>query len=263
MISYSQHHSGGGFTIEFLIIAVTVLIVLLIVAFMPSAEEIASLKGAKGESKVSSILQSLPDGYHVVNNVIIPTRNATSQIDHVLVSVYGVFVIETKNYSGWIFGSDNSKKWKQTFPKSSHYFYNPIKQNWAHIYAFSDFLKLDKRVFKPVIVFSDDASLNVQSRTPVINMSCLRSHILSYTQEILSPENAEKIYNNIRKINLVGTDAGNKHTETVKQTISKEKASIAQGKCPRCGGNLKLRNGKYGKFYGCSNYPRCRFTHDV
>lgn len=66
--------------------------------------------GAVGESKVSGILQSLPDEYRKINGVIIPNKNGTTQIDHIVVSRYGIFVIETKNYSGWIFGADNSKK---------------------------------------------------------------------------------------------------------------------------------------------------------
>jgi DNA topoisomerase I len=33
-----------------------------------------------------------------------------------------------------------------------------------------------------------------------------------------------------------------------------------EGKCPRCGGNLVEREGKFGKFLGCRNYPKCKFT---
>ena len=212
---------------------------------------------------MTKILKSLPREYYEINGVIIPSGNATTQIDHIVISRYGIFVIETKNYSGWIFGADNSKKWKQTFPKESHYFYNPIKQNWGHIYALSEFLKLDKTYFKPVVVFSDEATLRVTSNTPVIYMSSLRWYLMSFQNVILPPEKVEEIYNTLTRRNLVGKEVESQHIETVKQELARDRATIQQGKCPRCGGNLMIRNGKYGQFYGCSNYPKCRFTHDI
>lgn len=50
------------------------------------------------------------------------------------------------------------------------------------------------------------------------------------------------------------------HIQEVKTTIKETKKKIKAGTCPKCGGELVLRKGKYGKFYGCSNYPKCRFT---
>lgn len=246
------------------LITVTVIIaVLIIVLFTSVVQKTPSQIGTEGENEVSGILQSLPCIYHEIRNVIIPTKNGTSQIDHVVVSRYGIFVIETKNYSGWIFGSNNSKKWKQTFKTESHYFYNPIKQNWSHVYALSELLKLYKGAFKPVVVFSDKATLNVESTTPVINMCELRNHILSFTQEIFTPEQAKEIYETIKKKQLAGPKIDVAHLQTIKDELEEQRQSIEQGKCPRCNGNLVLRNGKYGLFYACTNYPRCRFTQDI
>lgn len=50
----------------------------------------------------------------MLNDIMLPTEKGTSQIDHVIISSYRVFVIETKNYSGWIHGSENSEDWMQT-----------------------------------------------------------------------------------------------------------------------------------------------------
>jgi len=244
-------------------IIVGIIIIVLIIFCNSATPKDPSQIGAEGENKVSKILRGLPQDYYEIGNIIIPTKNSTTQIDHVVVSRYGVFVIETKNYSGWIFGSDNSKKWKQTFKSESHYFYNPIKQNWAHIYALSELLNLFEKAFKPVVVFSDNATLNVKSTTPVINISELERHIVSFTCEIFTLEQVEEIRNTITSKNLLGTDARDKHVQTVRDKIAKERETIKQEKCPRCSGNLVLRNGKYGQFYGCSNYPRCRFTQDI
>lgn len=221
-------------------------------------------KGAAGENKVSRILHSLPREYQTINNVIVPSQQGTSQIDHIVVSPYGVFVIEAKNFSGWIYGTENSEQWKETFRTTgATSFRNPIKQNWGHIYALSSYLNLDKRVFKSIIVFSNQAVLKIETTTPVISMSQLRKQITSYTQKIIPSEEVERIYNRINKTNLVGTDKGNRHVETVKENVDRKESLRRQGKCPKCGGNLILRDGKYGRFYGCSNYPNCKYTQKL
>ena len=142
------------------VIFIAVLIILIIIAIKSRNP---SYLGKAGENEVSFILQSLPEEYLVINNVIIPdqgsapNRQYTTQIDHVVVSPYGIFVIETKNYSGWIFGSEKSKRWKETFRTTEgQYFYNPIRQNLGHIYALAEHLHLNVRAFKPIVVFSND-----------------------------------------------------------------------------------------------------------
>lgn len=76
-------------------------------------------KGARGERRVSSRLDSLPSHYKVINDLVLKTNKGYTQIDHVVISNYGVFVIETKNYKGWIFGSETKLNWKQTLYKHS------------------------------------------------------------------------------------------------------------------------------------------------
>lgn len=229
--------------------------------------------GDAGEREVSSILHSLPQEYLVINNVIIPdqseqikdpTKTYTTQLDHVVVSPYGIFVIETKNYSGWISGSEKAKKWKQTFKSSrGHYFYNPIKQNWGHTFALAERLNLDIRAFKPIVVFSDECELHVNTRTPVVYMSQLEEEIFNYTREIIPRNRVSIIFNKLCKINLTGEEIETKHIQSIGERFSEREMIIRQRRCPHCGGELRLRNGKYGAFYGCSNYPKCRFTHDI
>ena len=67
----------------------------------------ASAKGRRGERAVASILSELPSSeYSVINDITLQDEHGSTQIDHVIVSVYGIFVIETKNYSGWIMGAE-------------------------------------------------------------------------------------------------------------------------------------------------------------
>ena len=92
----------------------------------------------------------------------VPTKKGTSQIDHVVVSSKGIFVLETKNYTGWIFGSENSQNWTQVIYKRKEKFYNPIWQNFGHIQALKEYLGENTTQdipFSSIIVFSNEATL--------------------------------------------------------------------------------------------------------
>jgi restriction system protein len=67
--------------------------------------------------------------YHPVHNVTLATPDGTTQIDHVFVSRFGIFVVETKNMQGWIFGGANQAQWTQKIYKKSYKFQNPLRQN--------------------------------------------------------------------------------------------------------------------------------------
>ena len=226
--------------------------------------------GKDGESDVSLILRSLPQEYLVINDVIIPdqitdpNKKYTTQIDHVIVSPFGVFVIETKNYSGWIFGDEKSIKWKQTFKTTeAHYLYNPIKQNWGHTYALAERLNLNIRVFKPIVVFSNDCELHISSTTPVVYMSQLKGVILEFTREIIPRKEVPLIYDRLYNLDLNGEEIEERHIHSIGERFIDRETTIQNGICPHCGGHLVLRNGKYGQFYGCSNYPQCKFTYNM
>lgn len=90
-------------------------------------------KGKYSERLVRNKIQKLPEEYVVFNNLLFEDNEHSTQIDHIVVSPYGVFVIETKGYKGWISGGENSEYWTQTIYKSKHQFYNPIKQNAGHV----------------------------------------------------------------------------------------------------------------------------------
>ena len=161
-------------------------------------------------------------------------------------------------------GNEKSEKWKQTFNTTQgNTFYNPIKQNWGHIYTLSACLQLDEEVFRPIVVFSNEAKLKVDSETPVVNMICLKRQILRNRQQIMSTDDVAFIYEKICKTNLIGAENEKKHINTVKTKVAAQQAALRSGKCPKCGNDLLLRNGKYGRFCGCSNYPKCKFTQNI
>lgn len=65
----------------------------------------------------------------------LPTPDGTTQVDHVIVSRFGVFVIETKNHKGWVFGEERSRKWAQVIYRNKYQFLNPLRQNYKHLKA--------------------------------------------------------------------------------------------------------------------------------
>lgn len=171
----------------------TILIIPLIVFFFAIAIILklnqAKIKGRFGEMKVSSILKSLPDNYHVFNDVYLQINGMSVQIDHIVISVYGIFVIETKNYTGWIFGTDNSEQWTKNVYGNKYEFRNPLKQNYAHVKALQCLLGLSKEKFIPAVVFLRGAVLKCNTQGTVIYSSQLKQFILSHTSAIIDSSN--------------------------------------------------------------------------
>ncbi|MCM1321360.1 MAG: NERD domain-containing protein [Bacteroides sp.] len=218
-----------------------------------------SIKGSVGEFHVAARLKfSGSENCKVLNDVLFKNNSGrTSQIDHVIVSPYGIFVIETKNYKGWIFGNEKSEEWLQVLYKERHHFRNPVKQNLSHVYALKEILRgFPNARYFPIVVFAGSAELRqIESSVPVLYASELNAAIkkLSVSQ-CLSMEEIDKIVSLLESRNIESKENKKAHVREIRNTIAENLI------CPKCNSELKLRHGKYGAFYGCPNYPRCRFT---
>lgn len=98
----------------------------------------ATIVGKLGEAFVSRALSELePAKYTILDDLLLPSSGsiATTQLDHVVVSDFGIFVIETKSFKGWIFGNANAQYWTQVLYRHREKFYNPLRQNYAHVKA--------------------------------------------------------------------------------------------------------------------------------
>jgi hypothetical protein len=142
-----------------------------------------------GEALVRrALIEHLPsDSWHLLNNVTLQLADGTTQIDHVLVSRYGVFVIETKHYKGWIFGDDKSGEWTQVIYKRKHRFQNPLRQNYKHVKAVQavlDFLSPEQVV--GVVVFTGEAEFKSNQPSGVYSLDTLVSHLKSLDRQLLS-----------------------------------------------------------------------------
>lgn len=217
--------------------------------------------GEYGEKIVSNKLAKLDaNKYLVINDLSFKTKNGTTQIDHVVVSPYGIFVIETKCYKGLIYGSKDGEYWTQNIYGKKYQLYNPIRQNASHVRVLRNILGEEGKnvAIEPVVVFAGNATLadNLENGQTIYS-SKLQNWIYQFTE--IKIHNPQHIYDlilshNIDKEQRVG------HVEYVKQVQQQKSEKILYGICPRCGGNLTYREGRYGNFWGCSNYPRCRFT---
>ncbi len=235
------------------------------------------VKGKEGETKIHNLLLNLPDEYFVFKDLVFKTERGTTQIDHLIVSRYGIFAIETKNYRGEIIGNDESKYWMQiivtdvTFRKkwyktytyvTKNKFYNPMRQCLAHTYVIKDIVKdWPHLIVVPIVVFTGKAIINkVNSRNKVIYDHNLLHTIKSYTTTYLTDSEVKDIVNRIIAYDYREVVSDREHVHNIKNKQKDTYNKLASGICPRCGGQLVLRNGKYGSFYGCSNYPNCKYT---
>lgn len=223
------------------------------------------IKGIIGEKSISSILYLLDKSkYTVINNIVLKRDTKTSQIDHVVISDFGIFVIETKNYKGWIVGNEKSEHWTQVLFKRKQRFYNPINQNLGHIKVLKTYLsKYPSINYIPIIVFLSKSDIKVKTTHDIINSRQLIQTIKKYNEINIEKREKEDIYKIINEANLVDIYDKTEHIKSIKKLIQKRKSDIQDNKCPQCGGKLVLRNGEYGEFLGCTSYPRCKFINKI
>lgn len=215
------------------------------------------VKGVIGETEVDSKLNPLIFGkveHRQINNLIILDSNGKShQIDHVEIRENGIFCIETKNYKGWIFGNENQDKWTQTlYNNEKHQFLNPLKQNKSHIYHLSQIIGRKYHINSVVVMVQNNANrINVSN---VVNLIDLKSYLKNYNDgTVLTIAEMDEIYEKL--LNARCNMSNREHVENIKKT----QENLKKGICPRCGGKLIIKQGRYGSFYGCSNYPECNF----
>ena len=134
-----------------------VVVLLYLIPFIVLASVLKSpwFKGVAGEFIVNTLARIMlnKDEYHLIKNVTLRTEDGTTQIDHVIVSRYGVFVVETKNMKGWIYGGRNQRQWTQRIYRHSNKFQNPLHQNYKHVRTIQSLLGLNDEQIHSVIVF--------------------------------------------------------------------------------------------------------------
>lgn len=239
--------------------------------FTPKYSSQAEAIGDYGEKMVSLFLEDLDcEDYRVYNDLLVRNGNYTTQVDHVVISRYGVFVLETKNVHGKVYGSGNAEFWKQYLPDDGYKSYgftqehqlrNPIWQNDGHIKTLRRLVFGNDVPVYGIVVFPSDTDINVTAEQPVLNMYNLVPYIKQCRDVVLSSDQMGFYRRRLLEVISTSESARKEHLDNVYRNKKRRDEAVSNGRCPRCGGNLVLRNGKYGQFYGCSNYPKCSYTH--
>ena len=219
-------------------------------------------KGARGERLVAARLRSgLPAEYRMLNDVYLPLPDGTTtQIDHIIISQYGVFVAETKTYSGWIFGDEKSAQWTQSIYRKKSRFHNPLRQNYRHICALADNLGIDKTYFQSLVIFANDCKFKTDMPKNVVFLHNAIAYMRSFDKPIIKVSQIDELVDAIAE--WQGTiDKKRKSSHVV--NLKKRHSAVREGDapaCPYCGGRMTLRTRKKdgAKFYGCESYPACR-----
>ncbi len=142
-----------------------------------------------GEALVCRELQANFSGpyYHLLNHITLKFKDGTTQIDHILVSRFGVFVIETKDYKGWIFANAKHTTWTQVLYRWKFKFQNPIFQNMRHVRAVEELLDfLPPEAIKSAVVFTGRAEFKTEMPSGVYTLSGLIDHLRTATEEVMS-----------------------------------------------------------------------------
>jgi len=220
-------------------------------------------KGVIGEFivNVSAKLMLDKTEYHLIKNVTLPTEDGTTQIDHIIASVYGVFVVETKNMKGWIFGSQSEPMWTQKIYKHSNKFQNPLRQNYKHVKALKENIGLNDEQIHPLIVFVGDSTFKTEMPENVTHGWGYIRYVKSKLRRVLSPAEVEEIVNKIKTGRLSPSfKTHREHVKHVREIVKEKESGVT---CPKCGGPMVMRESKKGQnagkqFWGCSKFPQCR-----
>ncbi|MNF47881.1 Nuclease-related domain protein [compost metagenome] len=247
-------------------------------------------KGMIGEWFINVSIRLFLDqrDYHLLKDVTLPIPQGSTQIDHVIVSRFGIFVIETKNMKGWIFGNPAHKSWTQQIYRRKHSFQNPLHQNHLHMMTLKSLLGVADHQLHSVIYFIGDCTFKTPMPDNVMNRGLIR-HIKGKTTQVLTPAEVTQVVETIQQGRLAANwqthrqhvaQLKARHSEVPRPRLSvaatpvvnqveiaaptiTESLTKPNPLCPRCGNLMVLRTAKRGdnkgnQFWGCSRYPKCR-----
>ncbi|MBO5483452.1 MAG: NERD domain-containing protein [Spirochaetaceae bacterium] len=237
----------------------------------------------------------------ILRNVYLPKENGeTSEVDVIYITQKGIFVFESKNYSGWIFGDEKEQYWTAMLPnKEKNKFYNPIKQNRTHLKWMKEYVGDDIPLFS-IIVFSERCELKkvaIQNKDIRVikrdrTYATVRD-IWDKNPDAVEVEKIDKLYERLKKLTNVDESVKVSHVANIEKKYKKpekivdsnpiveidtETKSEQRGEaqamqttdlfCPKCGGRMILRIARKGanagnQFYGCENFPKCRFVKNI
>lgn len=246
-------------------------------------------KGMIGEWFINLSIRLFLDQreYHLLKDVTLPIPQGSTQIDHVIVSRFGIFVIETKNMKGWIFGNPAHKSWTQQIYRRKHSFQNPLHQNHLHMMTLKSLLGVADHQLHSVIYFIGDCTFKTPMPENVLRRGFI-TYVRSKTTRVLDPGEVEQIVETIQRGRLAANwQTHQQHVARLKARHGAAPIEPAVSKatpvepikrlarpgnfgvnhvtpdCPTCGSPMVLRTASKGenkgnRFWGCRGFPTCR-----
>ncbi|MEA1974196.1 MAG: nuclease-related domain-containing protein [Bacillota bacterium] len=190
--------------------------------------KIATDTGLLGEFLTFYRLEKKFPKAKLLPNVYIPKENdETTEIDLLMINEKGIYVFESKNYGGWIYGNGKRKNWTQTFGKGKkNRFYNPVWQNYGHIKALAEYLNLSEDVFKSIIVFSKRCTLKkisgIDDNILVLRRPKLIKKIIKQNKFVnanLTDAEINNIFDLLLKRVMVSDEIKEKHINDIKRKL--------------------------------------------
>lgn len=219
-------------------------------------------KGIVGELYVALVarFRLAAKTYHRLHNVTVPALDGTTQIDHVIVSPFGVFVIETKNMKGWIYGSERDAQWTQAIYGHKQKFQNPLRQNHKHTQALVELLDVPPHTVHSVIAFVGEAKIKTELPSNVTVGAGFIDYVRAFKEPVFTDSKVELVLKRLKTSRLPPTLKT--HRAHV-QHLQRKYEGGATRACPDCGNSLTLRTESRGaqsgkKFWMCNNFPDCR-----
>lgn len=215
-------------------------------------------KGKKAEVKLAKFLERNLDSteYYLFQDVTVPAfKGRTTQIDIVIISVFGIFVIENKDFSGTIFGKKEEPYWIQVFNKEKYFkFKNPIHQNFGHIKALQNLLNIPFENFFSIVVFSESAKFGDFISDDVVSPGESLFLVREKNKVIFSLKEVVTFVSKLKSERMEpGLETNKKHIETIRN----------RPECLLCGSSMVSRVANRGprkgmEFWGCSRFPDCK-----
>ena len=185
-------------------------------------------KGYLGEFLIFKQLKKLDKNLKILTNVYVPIgENKYSEIDILLLHETGIYTIESKNFTGWIYGSEFDEKWTQVYSKFYKYkFNNPVIQNKNHIKHLSEYLNIDEIYFKNYIVFGEQCRIK-KSYVDYDNIRLLKRHSLNkiiktefnVSEKIFSNKHINIMYEELKKLTKKSNIVKEEHINNIKNNI--------------------------------------------
>lgn len=158
--------------------------------------------------------------YHPIHNVTLPTPRGTMQIDHIFVSQFGIFIVETNNMKGRIFGDENRAQWIQKISKKPFKFRNPLRQNYKHVKALEAALNVPPGIIHSVVVFANESTFKSPMPANITQGRGYITYIKSFNEPVLNESQVQCVVSKIQTGRLEPTrETHCQHVQQLKMRV--------------------------------------------